>query len=303
VREFDFNNTFRACTLPIASLCVRIQMFKTSALILAIICTGMALVDAGEDPCDPFPCKNEGVCLRRAKTVVSDVEGKKTTTVTRFYTCLCPRGWSGQHCDVEDEICRAKPSIKGKSCLEYKPTCDGGPLSYAYPRTTTSEKKRVQTTDGCVELNYGLPPFKQCSIELGEREAPNTESVFEYYQGASSEVKLCEAAAEDIYSEIWNGEMVFSMYKNGTRCGVVSASPGADGIENGVLYAYGIPRNLFDDVRWGASRAGSGKVMTKLFNGEEPARVCMMLGPFPRGAEGARVRIFDCARLKTGCFK
>lgn len=53
------------------------------------------------------------------------------STVTRNYTCTCPTGWSGHHCEVNSRFCRDSPCASGASCEDdplkgYKCLCPLG---------------------------------------------------------------------------------------------------------------------------------------------------------------------------------
>ncbi|KAG1651176.1 Basement membrane-specific heparan sulfate proteoglycan core protein [Nymphon striatum] len=74
----------------------------------------------GHSGCDTKPCRNEGVCVQLAGGTVE-------------YTCICGQGFSGQHCELEENICdNIQPCLNGGTCISngnsYKCNC---PLGYS----------------------------------------------------------------------------------------------------------------------------------------------------------------------------
>lgn len=66
----------------------------------------------GQNPCMSFPCSAQSICVLHLNTTV-EADGPRTvTTQVWSHSCLCPVGWSGPSCGIEDQPLAFKPSAQ-----------------------------------------------------------------------------------------------------------------------------------------------------------------------------------------------
>ncbi|KAG9351152.1 hypothetical protein JZ751_025042 [Albula glossodonta] len=82
------------------------QFVKTTAKAVVNGCSGASV-------CSPSPCLNGGVCEDHFN----------------LFTCSCPSGWVGKHCEINTDTCASNPCIHGNCsvrALAYECTCEAG---------------------------------------------------------------------------------------------------------------------------------------------------------------------------------
>ncbi|XP_021927336.1 basement membrane-specific heparan sulfate proteoglycan core protein isoform X6 [Zootermopsis nevadensis] len=102
-------------------------------------------------PCDRNPCLNGGTC--------------RLTDSSGHYNCTCQEGFSGQHCEMETDLCAAlHPCHNGGQCVgtpnSYKCRCPTG-----YGGTNCEQAAEFSSEvsfqgDGYIELSNSLLPHK-----------------------------------------------------------------------------------------------------------------------------------------------
>lgn len=244
-------------------------------MLMLLLIAAAAVAD--EDVCSPFPCKNNGVCLRRTKTV-SDPRGT-SVTVSTFYTCYCPRGWTGDHCEVDTR--EFKPAIQTISC------------PYSSSRRFAGFGSTNTDSLACTRLSGSQ--FVPCVCDIGGDEYPGMKSVFQYAPGADGSVYRCSADKREISPAIMDGLPAYVLSNNGTACGVVyrgaySAQVSGSMATTGDVFEDGLIKVFLSDFS-NFQELVAASAISPL------ARVCMQYGPFPRGMAGARASIFVCSRL------
>ncbi|KAI1891510.1 hypothetical protein AGOR_G00144550 [Albula goreensis] len=82
------------------------QFVKTPAKAVVNGCSGASV-------CSPSPCLNGGVCEDHFN----------------LFTCSCPSGWVGKHCEINTDTCASNPCIHGNCsvrALAYECMCEAG---------------------------------------------------------------------------------------------------------------------------------------------------------------------------------
>lgn len=54
------------------------------------------------DECQSLPCLNNGIC--------SDLPDS--------YECICTPGYSGNNCEIDEDLCEPNPCLSGGTCVE-----------------------------------------------------------------------------------------------------------------------------------------------------------------------------------------
>ena len=86
------------------------------------------------DECNSFPCRNGGNCIDEVNR----------------YSCQCPSGWTGTHCEVDINECASNPCLNG-NCVngvnQYFCNCQAG-----WTGTNCDQSKSYAAINGYLEL-------------------------------------------------------------------------------------------------------------------------------------------------------
>jgi hypothetical protein len=74
------------------------------------------------DPCWPYPCQNDGICIRSRN--VTTVNGR-ITFISKSFRCICPRSYSGARCEIALHSCYPDDTLNGPHCTPIRASNDG----------------------------------------------------------------------------------------------------------------------------------------------------------------------------------